>query len=201
MTKRRDTPGEEPVRETWLIDGVKGRTIVVVPYRQDWPETFRLHRERIAAAIGAGALGIDHIGSTAVPGLAEKPIVDILVVVADSADEGAYLPAMQCSGYVLRVREPDFEEHRMFRTPMLDVHVHVLSVGSPEIERYLRFRDALRAAPFLRARYQTLKLTLAAQDWQDMNAYAQAKSEVVEAIIHWSMRTDRRGPQLAPGGG
>ena len=105
------------------------------------------------------------------PGLAAKPIVDMLVVVVDSADEDAYLPAMENSGYVLRVREPEFEEHGMFRTPELDVHVHVLSDGSPEIERYLRFH-ALRAAPFPRARCQTLKLTLAAQDWQDMNADA-----------------------------
>ena len=202
MPERRDTPpGEAPVRETGLIGGVEERAVVVVPYWPEWPEAFRLHRERIAAAIGAGALGIDHIGSTAVPGLAANPIVDMLVVVADSADENAYQPAMKSAGYVLRVREPEFEEHRMFRTPELDVHVHVLSFGSPEIERYLRFRDALRAAPHLRARYQTLKLTLAAQDWPDVNAYAQAKSELVEAIIEWSRRTDRRGPQLAPGGG
>ena len=201
MTEPSDTPpGDAPVRETGLIGGVEERAIVVVPYRPDWPETFRRHRKRIATAIGAGALGIDHIGSTAVPGLAAKPIVDMLVVVADSADEDAWLPAMESAGYVLRVREPEFEEHRMFRTPERDVHVHVLSFGSPEIERYLRFRDALRAAPDLRARYQALKLTLAAQDFQDMNAYARAKSELVEAIIDWSMRTDRRGPQLAPGG-
>ena len=174
--------------------------IVLVPYRQEWPETFRLHRERIAEALGAGALGIDHIGSTAVPGLDAKPVVDMLVVVTDSADEDSYLPAMEDCGYVLRVREPEFEEHRMFRTPERDVHVHVLSERSPEIERYLRFRDALRATPFLRARYQELKRSLASQGPQDMNGYARAKSEFVDAIIRWSMRTDRRAPQLAPGG-
>ncbi|MCE2519899.1 MAG: GrpB family protein [Alphaproteobacteria bacterium] len=201
MTDRKGVPGAAPVRETGLIGGVEVRAIVVVPYRQDWPETFRLHRERIAAALGAEALGIDHIGSTAVPGLDAKPIVDILVAVADLADEETYLPAMEACGYQLRVRESDFEEHRMFRTPELDVHVHVLSDGSPEIERYLRFRDALRATPFLRARYQELKRSLAAQDRQDMNVYARAKSEFVEAIVLWSRRTDRRRPQLAPGGG
>ncbi len=196
MTDRKDVPGEAP-----LIGGIEERAIILVPYRQEWPETFRLHRERIAAALGSGALGIDHIGSTAVPGLDAKPIVDMLVVVADSADEDSYLPTMENCGYALRVREPDFEEHRMFRTPERDVHVHVLSEGSPEIERYLRFRDALRATPFLRARYQELKRSLAAQGPQDMNAYARAKSEFVDAIIRWSMRTDRRAPQLAPGGG
>ena len=82
-----------------------------------------------------------------------------------------------------------------------DVHIHVLSAGSPEIERYLRFRDALRGAPFLRARYQALKQALAAQERQDMNAYAAAKSKMVETIIHGSRRTDRCDPQLASGGG
>ena len=205
MTEGNDaggTPsGGTPARETGLIGGAETRAIVVVPYRQEWPATFELHRERIAAALGAVALGIDHIGSTAVPGLAAKPIVDMLLVVPDSADEDAYLPAMERAGYVLRVREPEFEEHRMFRTPERDVHVHVLSAGSPEIERYLRFRDALRGAPFLRARYQALKQALAVEEWQDMNAYAAAKSRMVETIIHWSLRMDRRGPELAPGGG
>jgi len=196
----KDRSRDGPARVTELIGGVEAPAVVVVPYRQEWPETFDRHRARIAAALGAGAVGIDHIGSTAVPGLAAKPIVDILVVVADSADEEPYLPAMERAGYVLRVREPDFEEHRMFRTPERDVHVHVLSAGSPEIERYLRLRDALRAAPFLRARYQALKQTLAAQDWQDMNAYAQAKSGMIETIIQWSRRTDPGGPELAPGG-
>ena len=200
MREGEDRPGNGPARETELIGGVEAPAIVVVPYRQEWPETYGRHRQRIAAALGASAVGIDHIGSTAVPGLAAKPIVDILVAVADSADEDSYLPAMERAGYVLRVREPGFEEHRMFRTPERDVHVHVLSVGSPEIERYLRLRDALRAAPFLRARYQALKQTLAAQDWQDMNAYAQAKSKMIETIIQWSRRTDPGGPEIAPGG-
>lgn len=195
-----DRSGDGPTRETELIGGVEAVSIVVVPYRQEWPETFGRHRACIAAELGEGAVGIDHIGSTAVPGLAAKPIVDILVVVANSADEDSYLPAIERAGYELRVREPGFEEHRMFRTPERDVHVHVLSTGSPEIERYLRLRDALRAAPFLRARYQALKQTLAAQDWQDMNAYAQAKSGMIETIIQWSRRTDPYGPRLAPCG-
>ena len=195
-----DRSGDGSMRETELIGGVEAPAVVVEPYRQEWPETFDRHRARIAAALGACAVGIDHIGSTAVPGLAAKPIVDILLVVADSADEDSYLPVLERAGYELRVREPGFEEHRMFRTPERDVHVHVLSAGSPEIERYLRLRDALRAASFLRARYQALKHALAAQDWQDMNAYAQAKSGMIETIIQWSRRTDPGGPELAPGG-
>ena len=201
MSKRDETPGDAQAEETGLIGGVEARAIAVVPYRQDWPDIFREHAARIAAALGDGALGIDHIGSTAVPGLAAKPIVDMLVVVADSADEDSYLPAMERAGYVLRVREPDYEQHRMFRTPERDVHVHVLSAGSPEIERYLRVRDALRANAFLRMRYQALKEALAQQEWPDMNAYAEAKSGMIEPIIRWSMQTHQPVPALARGGG
>ena len=191
MTAGEDRSGGTAERETGLIGGAEERAIVVVPYRQEWPETFCRHAARIAAALGDAALRIEHIGSTAVPGLAAKPIVDMLVVVADSADEDAYVPAMRRAGYALRVREPDFEEHRMLRTAERDVHVHVLSAGSPEIARYLRFRDALRGTPFLRARYQALKQALATQEWADMNAYAEAKSGMVEAIVQWSTRMQR----------
>ena len=125
------------------------------------------------------------------PGLAAKPIIDMLVVVKNSGDEDAYLPAIESCGYVLRVREPDFEEHRMFRTPHGDVHVHVLSRGSPEIGRYLRFRDALRGNTAFRAKYQGRKQALATQNWPDMNAYAAAKTEMIEEIPRAS-DTDRR---------
>ena len=84
---------------------------------------------------------------------------------------------------MLRVREPEFYEHRMFRTPERDVHVHVFSVGCPEIDRYLIFRNRLRENSVDRQRYEDTKRRLAAQDWPDMNFYADAKSEVVEAII------------------
>ena len=147
--------------------------------RPEWPGLFRRYAEQTAAAFGEAALQIEHIGSTAVPGLAAKPIIDMLVVVENSGDEDAYLPAMESCGYVLRVREPEFEEHRMFRTADEDVHDHVLSRGSPEIRRYLRFRDLLRGNAAFRAKYQGLKHALARQNWPDMNAYAAAKTELI----------------------
>ena len=126
---------------------------------------------------------IEHIGSTSVPGLGAKAIVDILLVVKNSADEASYLPAMEAAGYVLRVREPEFDEHRMFRTPERDVHVHVFSEGSKEIGRYLDFRDHLRANEGDRKRYEDLKRTLAKRDWENMDAYAVAKGELIEEMI------------------
>lgn len=104
-------------------------------------------------------------------------------MVADSADESTYLPQLEAAGYLLRVREPDWNEHRMFRTPEKDVHIHIYSVGCPEIQRYLTFRDRLRRNAEDRNLYGKTKRELAAQDWSDMNAYADAKTEVVENII------------------
>ena len=186
MTNRDRVAGPKPARGTGLLGGVEERAIVVVPYRPEWPRLFRMHTARIAAALGDVALQIEHIGSTAVPGLAAKPIVDILVVVEDSGEEEAYLPAMTECGYELRVREPEFDEHRMFRTSDGGVHVHVFSRNSQEIGRYLRFRDSLRGNVACRSEYQELKQTLAGQDWPDMNAYASAKSEMIEAILRAS---------------
>ena len=79
--------------------------------------------------LGALHYKIEHVGSTSVPGLAAKPIIDILVVVQNSADESVYMSRLEAAGYLLRVREPDWNEHRMFRTHEKDVHVHIYSVG------------------------------------------------------------------------
>jgi len=169
--------------ETGLIGGVEKRRIEIVDYDRNWPSKFETHRGIIARALGSSALQIEHIGSTSVPELAAKPIVDILVVVQHSADESVYLPQLETAGYVLRVREPEWNEHRMFRTPEHDVHVHVYSAGCPEIERTLRFRDHLRRNSHDRQRYEQTKRDLAAKDWPDMNVYAAAKTHVIESII------------------
>jgi GrpB-like predicted nucleotidyltransferase (UPF0157 family) len=173
----------EPADNPPLIGGIERREIRIEPFDRRWPEIFAAHAEKIASALGPVALAIEHIGSTSVPELGAKPIVDMLLVVENSANEAAYLAKLVAAGYVLRVREPDFHEHRMLRTPERDVHVHVLSRGSTEIDRYLTFRDWLRTHTADRQLYEATKRQLAALDWHDMNAYADAKSEVVEAIL------------------
>lgn len=166
-----------------LIGGIEKRNIHMVAYDSGWPDKFAAQAKEIAGAVGDAALRIEHIGSTSVPGLAAKPIIDILLVVADSAHESSYLPSLEAAGYQLRVREPEFYEHRMLRTPARDVHLHVFSLGSPEIDRYLLFRDRLRVNADARQVYEAVKQKLAAQSWPDMNAYADAKTEIVERII------------------
>lgn len=169
--------------QTGLIGGVEKREIIIADYDPAWPGKFERHRRVIAGALGATALRIEHIGSTSVPGLAAKPIVDILVVVKDSAGEPTYRPQLEAAGYVLRVREPEWNEHRMLRTPEKDIHVHVYSAGCPEIYRNLGFRDHLRTHALDRQRYEHTKRALAQLDWPDMNAYAAAKTEVIESIL------------------
>ncbi len=168
---------------TGLIGGPEKRVIRIVDYDPEWVLRFQEHAGRIRSVLAEQAKRIEHIGSTSVPGLAAKPIVDMLLVVEDSAKEEAYLPALETAGYQLRVREPEFCEHRMVRTDSLDVHVHILSGGCPEIGRYLVFRDRLRENASDRLMYEQTKRRLARQDWPDMNAYADAKSDVVESII------------------
>jgi GrpB-like predicted nucleotidyltransferase (UPF0157 family) len=132
-----------------------------------------------SAGLSERARSAEHIGSIAVPGLAAKPIIDILLVGQDVDDEAAYGPDLERSGYVLRVREPG---HRMFRTPQRDVHVHVYSGGSSEIRRYLVFRDWLRESDTDRHAYERVKRQLADREWEDMNSYAQAKDGIVAKI-------------------
>lgn len=171
-----------------LIGGVEKREIVVVDYDAGWPEMFQRHAEILSRALGGKALEIQHVGSTSVPMLAAKPIIDIMVLVEDAGDEAAYLPDLLDAGYVLRVREPDWHQHRMFRTPGLDVHVHIFSPGCVEVTRQMAFRDRLRTNAEDRLLYESVKRKLAAQDWTDMNAYAQAKSGVVEQITARALR-------------
>jgi GrpB-like predicted nucleotidyltransferase (UPF0157 family) len=157
--------------------------IPIADYDPQWPDLFQREAQRIQTALGCRALQIDHVGSTSVPGLAAKPIVDILLVVAASANEGEYLPILESAGYVLRIRETDWYEHRMFKGPDTDINLHVFSPGCPEIDRMLLFRDWLRTNAMDRELYARAKLALAAREWKYVQNYADAKTSVVEEII------------------
>jgi GrpB-like predicted nucleotidyltransferase (UPF0157 family) len=185
-------PDEIDERPKGIIIGeIEQQAIVIADYDPAWPHRFHLEEAKIRAALGPAALSIEHVGSTSVPGLAAKPIVDVLLVVEDSGNEDSYLPAMEEVGYVLRVREPDFEEHRMIRTPEKDVHVHVFSPGSREGERLLLLRDHLRHNEVDRELYASTKRELASRDWPSVQHYADAKTEVVEDILARASRLPR----------
>jgi N-methylhydantoinase B/oxoprolinase/acetone carboxylase alpha subunit/GrpB-like predicted nucleotidyltransferase (UPF0157 family) len=163
-----------------ILGGRDGSTVRIVEYDLSWPARFEAERGRIASALGPIARRIEHIGSTSVPGLGAKPVVDIMVIVDDPNDDRAFVLALTRAGYVLRVVEP---EHRMFRSPQRDVHVHLWRAGSDDERRHLLFRDWLRENGEDRVRYETVKRELAARSWDDSNDYADAKSDVVTEIM------------------
>src|SRR5713226_4751750 len=175
---------EEQIR-THTIGALKplSSRILIVDYDPKWPELFGREADRIRAALGCRALRIEHTGSTSVPGLVAKPIIDMLLVVTDSADEEMYVPALETTGYLLRIRESEWYEHRMFRGPDTQINLHVFSSGCPEIDRILMFRNWLRSNATDRDLYARTKLTLAQQEWKYVQKYADAKTVVIEQII------------------
>ena len=116
-------------------------------------------------------------------GLPAKPLIDINLVVPDTTDEAAYVPPPEAIGYVLRIREPDWFEHRMLRGFDPPVNLHVFPPGCEEVERMLRFRDHLRTNEADRELYNRTKRELAAKEWKYVQNYADAKSAVVQEIL------------------
>ena len=158
-------------------------TIELADYDDEWPRLFRREADRIRGALGPKALRIEHVGSTSVPGLAAKPIIDIDLVVADSSDESAYVPELEGAGYVLRIREPDWFEHRLFKGPDTNVNLHTFSEDCEEVDRMLAFRDWLRTHDEDRELYLNAKRDLAAREWKFVQNYADAKSTVDTEIL------------------
>jgi GrpB-like predicted nucleotidyltransferase (UPF0157 family) len=182
LTQRVESTQEE-LDSAWIYGPpVNIGPIVVVEYDPQWPAVFAHEAERITAALGTTALSVEHVGSTSVPGLAAKPIIDIDLVVPSSADEDAYVPQLEAAGYLLIIREPNWHEHRMLKGTDPKVNLHVFSPGSPETHRHKVFRDWLRAHTDDRDLYGRTKLDLAGQEWSDVRAYTDAKNGVIDAI-------------------
>jgi len=170
---------------TYLIGPVipHNAPIALADYDPAWPTLFAREADRIRATLGSTAVLVEHAGSTSVPGLAAKPIIDIVLAVPDSADEQAYVPALEAAGYVLWAREPDWFEHRMLKGPDTDINLHVFTAGASEIDRMLLFRDWLRANDGDRDAYLRVKRDLAQRTWRHVQHYADAKSAIVAEIV------------------
>ena len=168
--------------ERIIVGGLPSEPVAITlaEYDPAWPAWFEEHRRRLTEALGPLALSIEHIGSTSVPDLAAKPIVDVLVVVDDPDDEASFGPKLLGAGYEVRVREPG---HRMFRPPSRDANEHVWARGSDEIDRYIAFRDRLRSCAADRDLYETAKRELVKRKWPTVDHYAEAKSAVIAQIL------------------
>jgi len=180
----RDTCGVDDDRDAYLdrvlIGGREPVAITVVDYDEQWFRRFQDTAGRVRRVLDDEALSLEHIGSTSVPGLVAKPIIDMLLTVVEVSDEAAYVPALESVGFVLRVREPG---HRMLRTAARDVHLHVYEPDRPEVRDYLDLRDWLHVDVDDRDLYAAEKRRLAQQQWRDMNDYADAKTGVIRDIL------------------
>jgi GrpB-like predicted nucleotidyltransferase (UPF0157 family) len=158
-------------------------TIQLAPYNPEWPLKFSCLADRIQLALREKVLLLEHVGSTSVEGLSAKPIIDMVLVVADSADEKSYIPYLEEYGFVLRIREPDWFQHRLLKAPDSEGNLHVFSEGCDEVNRMLTFRDWLRSNDADRILYENTKRELAARKWKYTQNYADAKSEVIQEIL------------------
>ncbi len=158
-------------------------TVHLAPYDPAWPTMFAQLKQRVAQALGDKILLLEHVGSTSVPGLSAKPIIDMLLVVEDSSDEDAYVASLEQQDFNLRIREPDWHEHRLLKFVDPKTNLHVFSDGCEEIEKMLLFRDWLRTHAEDRLRYEEAKRELAARIWKYTQNYADAKSKVVQEIM------------------
>jgi GrpB-like predicted nucleotidyltransferase (UPF0157 family) len=159
------------------------KPVEIHEYDPQWPVHYAREDARIRSLLRDLAVRIEHAGSTSVPGLPAKPIIDIVLEVPDSADEEAYVPKLAAGGYCLTIREPSWFEHRLFKGPDTNVNLHVFSAGCEEFDRMIRFRDWLRTHGEDRALYAAAKRGLAMRDWKYVQQYADAKAAVVQEIM------------------
>jgi GrpB-like predicted nucleotidyltransferase (UPF0157 family) len=165
-----------------LVHGLRPTRVTLAEHDPRWADRFAARAAELRRVLGARARLVEHIGSTSVPGLAAKPIVDIVVGIDDPDDEQAYLPDLEAIGYDLRVRD---RQHRCLRIgdPDEPVNLHCYPPGHAETRKYLVFRDRLRASAEDRARYEAVKRGLAQREWPDINYYAAAKGPVIREIL------------------
>ncbi|MBA4699531.1 MAG: GrpB family protein [Ruminococcus sp.] len=189
MPSKQDHNGSMPRSDEALQKFVVGELkphnaqITLVEYDSHWPEAFAQEADRIRSILGGKIIRLEHVGSTSVSGLCAKPIIDMLLVVKKSADEPSYVPDLEKAGYILRIREPDWFEHRMFKGPDTDINLHVFSEGASEVDRMLLFRNWLRANKADREKYAQVKRSLAKERWRHVQHYADAKISVVQEIM------------------
>ena len=176
---RHDEP--DPDENPWVNGPPPPETVTLVAYRPEWPRRYQAVAAGLRAALGRVALHVEHVGSTSVPGLAAKDVLDIDLTVADPRAEEAYVPPLVRLGYTLTVREPSWHEHRLLRLAEPRVNLHVFGPDCPELVRHRMFRDWLRAHPEDRARYEEAKRAAVPGGGSVMD-YNARKEETIRAI-------------------
>ena len=177
---------DDPEGIQWVGVDPPPQPIQVVEPDPAWPAQFAVLAARLRSALGNRALAVEHVGSTSVPGLAAKPIIDIDVTVADPRDEPSYVPDLEAAGFRLRLREPNWHEHRLVVADDPRANIHVFGVDCPEVIRHRMLRDWLIEHPEDRERYATAKRTSAEASnigGRVVGDYNQRKQPVVRDIL------------------
>ena len=171
------TPTTDEYLRTVTIGERKPHNSIIrlAPYDPNWPLLFERLAGRIRHALSGKFELLEHVGSTSVPGLSAKLVIDMVLAAVDSADERSYIPPLEEEGFLLRIREPDWFEHRLLKAPDINGNLHVFSAGCDEIDRMLTFRNWLRTHDADRGLYETTKRELATQTWNHVQDYADAK--------------------------
>ena len=185
-----DTPPPEG-SSPYVEGATPDRALELRPYDDAWPAAYELLAERVRDALGFRVMALEHVGSTAVPGLAAKPIIDLDLIVADPDREDDYVPALVAVGFELRVREPWWHRHRMLRSHEPRANLHVWGCESPEPVRHRIFRDWLRLSSEDRDLYAAAKheaIRAATALGEDVNQYNDRKSETLRAIYGRALR-------------
>jgi GrpB-like predicted nucleotidyltransferase (UPF0157 family) len=178
----------------FLVPQENAPRVVLAEPDPSWATQYAAEESSISAALGPVLEAIHHAGSTSVPGLAAKPVIDIVLTVADPTDETAYVHPLEGVGYVFHHREPDWHDHRLLKknAPHFSpdaqervphVNLHVFRKECDEVRRMLAFRDWLRVDDTDRRRYEDVKRELAARTWSRVQDYADAKTDVVTEIM------------------
>lgn len=170
------------------------RAVEVVAPDPSWPYQFVQVADAIREALGDRAQEVEHVGSTSVPGLAAKPVIDVDLTVPDSADEATYVPQLEAAGFKLVIREPGWEQHRAFTWEVVRANVHVFSPAAVEPRRHLSFRDWLRSHPEDSRAYGSLKADLAQRGFTDVMLYNNAKSRFIYDLYERIFAADPNHP-------
>ncbi|WP_088155719.1 GrpB family protein [Achromobacter xylosoxidans] len=177
----------DPDVDPWVRGKPAPEMVAVVPYDPDWPVRYGRLEAQVLEALGPAALAVEHMGSTAVPGLPAKPVIDIDLTVADPVREDAYVPALEAAGYVLVLREPSWHQHRLLQLAAPRVNLHVFGPDCPENVRHRMFRDWLRQHDADRDLYARAKRQAAVGAMQVME-YNKRKEAVLRQIYERMFR-------------
>ena len=178
ITRHHDS---DPDIAPWVGGPPPAETVVIADPDPVWPQRYAALAADIRAALGASVLDMEHVGSTSVPGLAAKDVIDIDLIVFDPREEDRYVPALEPLGYTLVIREPAWHEHRALRRGDPRVNLHVFGPDCPETIRHRMFRDWLTTHPEDRALYEQAKRAAVPGGGTVMD-YNRRKEDVIRQI-------------------